>query len=513
LLSSLLFISSVYAGTYFVDTNGEDSANGSSSKPWKTIAYALYQANYGDTISINNGTYTEGQLKVPAGVSLTSTSKNNSKVKLQPNTNLGTSKPFILLSSNPGSVGNQTISYLEIAGINGTNRAKIGIGVQSRDNVRIHHCNIHDFYGVCWAAAVEVISKEPFDAEGWWDFWPADSGPLGDDSNIVALWPANPVVNFELDNNTINDCGWYGKDRTGSVNVFHLKNSTIHHNSFAMNKSRGQAIIGRGLNGLGKTALLNNVDIYNNKIDMGEKYTDTDNFMIEMWVMRNGCEFFNNQGEGWYSITVGKETTVRNNSLTISPQESDKGIGIEFKKQSHGTVSHNYVENAKWGIHTGYSFTGKKDWVFGNITIKENAVYNSRYYGIWVTCLGSTSKNIYAQFKNINVFNNYVVGNEPRGNYGISVAETTNESECLLSDVNVSGNMVTGMVNAAGKTTGSVDNVSVYDNNFYNNTSNSWFGSNDTGTSTSDPGLPIPPDKPEEWASSSLIPPILYIVN
>jgi hypothetical protein len=107
LVLSLLFISSAYgATTLFVDVNGNDNNSGSVSNPFRTVTKALSCAKSGDTISINNGTYSEKQLMVPVEVNLTSTAKNNSKVKLQPNSSLSSSNPFIFLSSAPGTKGN-----------------------------------------------------------------------------------------------------------------------------------------------------------------------------------------------------------------------------------------------------------------------------------------------------------------------------------------------------------------------------------------------------------------------
>ena len=41
-LFSLFFVSTVYGGTYFVDTNGNNSTgDGTLGSPWKTIAQAL----------------------------------------------------------------------------------------------------------------------------------------------------------------------------------------------------------------------------------------------------------------------------------------------------------------------------------------------------------------------------------------------------------------------------------------------------------------------------------------
>lgn len=48
--------------TYYVATNGSDSASGSESSPWKTIKYAVSRMNAGDTTYVRGGVYNEGSI-------------------------------------------------------------------------------------------------------------------------------------------------------------------------------------------------------------------------------------------------------------------------------------------------------------------------------------------------------------------------------------------------------------------------------------------------------------------
>src|ERR1044071_4137675 len=58
---------------YYVSTTGNNSNNGSSTSPWKTLQYAVTKvpANAGVTIKLAAGTYVEnGRIDVPPGVNI-----------------------------------------------------------------------------------------------------------------------------------------------------------------------------------------------------------------------------------------------------------------------------------------------------------------------------------------------------------------------------------------------------------------------------------------------------------
>ena len=45
--------------TYYVSTNGNNAQSGSQSNPWKTIQHAVNQVSSGDTVYVEQGTYSE----------------------------------------------------------------------------------------------------------------------------------------------------------------------------------------------------------------------------------------------------------------------------------------------------------------------------------------------------------------------------------------------------------------------------------------------------------------------
>src|SRR3970282_779225 len=68
------FFNFSFAADYYVSISGNDaSGNGSASRPWRTVRYALSKvpANQGHTINLSAGTFIEnGPLKVPLKVNI-----------------------------------------------------------------------------------------------------------------------------------------------------------------------------------------------------------------------------------------------------------------------------------------------------------------------------------------------------------------------------------------------------------------------------------------------------------
>jgi hypothetical protein len=63
LAGTFLLTISAHAGTYYVATNGNDGNPGTSTKPWRTVAYATNQMGAGDTTYVRGGTYKEGPIR------------------------------------------------------------------------------------------------------------------------------------------------------------------------------------------------------------------------------------------------------------------------------------------------------------------------------------------------------------------------------------------------------------------------------------------------------------------
>ena len=502
-LSCIFTGSFLHAAVFYVDVNGSDSErNGGKSTPWKTIGFALTQVDFGDLISINDGVYSEGQLVFPEGVSLTSTSQDNSKVRIQPKIPLGLQKPLLILSSaTPGSNGNQIISYIELDGDTGTHTCRWGIKVQNRNNVRIHHCNIHDFFTGNSSHAVWVKSTAiPFTCS-WWEFCPYDQQEPGNDTNLDALWPANPITNFELDNNTITKCGYRQSLGSGpishnTIELFNVKNSSIHDNDINSIGAKAECITGFA-------GLLDNVDIYNNILRM-DRYTDRSSYIIEIWNLRGGCEIYDNDANSCFSICYGKETEVHNNAIIAGPGRSP-GLGIEFTLQTYGKVFGNYVEGTSYGMTTGITgVSGNR--LQENTIVQNNVFYNINGAGISITGIGSGVTD------GIRVLHNTIDTNQSDAGYGLIRIEQSGTS--ILKNVEVKNNICTNAQTCPGATIGTVSNLVITNNLFWGSgTRNMWVSGKAQNTVVADPEFRGPAGKRDGYELTASSPALDVGVN
>lgn len=63
LAAALMSAVPAYAATYYVATTGNNSNPGTSSRPWRTVAYAASKMVQGDTTYVKGGTYQEGLIR------------------------------------------------------------------------------------------------------------------------------------------------------------------------------------------------------------------------------------------------------------------------------------------------------------------------------------------------------------------------------------------------------------------------------------------------------------------
>ena len=503
-LSCIFTGSFLHAAVFYVDVNGSDSErNGGKSTPWKTIGFALTQVDFGDLISINDGVYSEGQLVFPEGVSLTSTSQDNTKVKIQPKIPLGLQKPLLILSSvAPGSNGNQTISYVELDGQNGSNTCRWAIKLQNRDNIRIHHCNIHDFFNGNGSHAVWVKSTEISITGNWWEFCPYDQQEPGNDTNLDALWPANPITNFELDNNTITKCGYRQSLGSGpishnTIELFNVKNSSIHDNDINSIGAKAECITGFA-------GLLDNVDIYNNILRM-DRYTDRSSYIIEIWNLRGGCEIYDNDANSAFSICYGKETEVYSNNIRSIPQGHD-GLGIEFTLQTYGKVFGNYIEGTAYGVCTGITRVCA-GYLEENTIIRNNVIYNIRGTGISITGTGSSGTT-----DGIEVFNNTIDTNRSTAGFGLIRLEQQDAS--IMRNIHVINNICLNAQIHPGATVGTVSNLVITNNLFWGSgIRNTWASSKAQNTVVADPEFRGPAGKHDGYKLTASSPALEVGVN
>ncbi|MEM1214177.1 MAG: PA14 domain-containing protein [Bacteroidota bacterium] len=148
------------SSTYYVSPTGSDqTGTGSSSNPWKTLAYAATQvpANQNQTIFLQPGTFVETQVaEIPTGVNLIGSGEgisilqagslgNSAKEDYDGTLVQLISPSYVNDQYSPPvapSNGNQTISGFTIDG--NTKSLKAGIWLEARNNVNIHHVTIRN---------------------------------------------------------------------------------------------------------------------------------------------------------------------------------------------------------------------------------------------------------------------------------------------------------------------------------------------------------------------------------
>jgi len=108
----------ISGATYYIDPSGSDSNSGSSSSPWKTLAYACSKVTTsGDIIFVNSGTYNEiSRCVLAVGVSIVG--QGVTSIIKSSYVATGKNDGAIYLNSGSGAStnGNQSISYIELDG-------------------------------------------------------------------------------------------------------------------------------------------------------------------------------------------------------------------------------------------------------------------------------------------------------------------------------------------------------------------------------------------------------------
>jgi hypothetical protein len=502
-----------WAATYYASPSGSGTTCSEGSPC--TLTYAVEtKADDGNTntVHLQDGSYgISSTLDVPDKVSLTADVKSpivtldgsydvqtvHLDARIYPTADFH-STPMIKLSSTSNSAdhtGNsQTISYIELDGIDGSNEAYYGIVIENRDNVRITQCYLHDIINASVgtrAPIIRVIGTGAGSGLDWWNYWPDNVGADGVDTTIDALWPDYPVDSFQLDNCYIYDGASQlatggGLWKYASVELLNLKDSTIHDNVFDNRTSKGQFIAGAD----DKEAFLDNVDIYNNIGRFGSQVQGVTNFTTEIWVMKGGCEFYNNTMQGWLSITVGKNTDIYDNVITMPDYQYSKGIAIEFNKQSYGEVTGNYIEKARWGIVVGHTGEDNDGQTTTDVLVARNVTHETNARAIYVECLGKKGAYAETYVNNINVYNN-VIDTITQVDYPLRVSDydyaqnpTTYTGYCTLNNVNIKNNLIINGTGWAGSTAGTPSNITIDHNFFYANGTNDWENETDTNTST-----------------------------
>jgi uncharacterized repeat protein (TIGR02059 family) len=467
----LCYSLTISATTYYVTANGSDSNSGSSSSPWKTLAYACSKAAAsGDIIHVNAGTYTEtSQCVLAPGVSIEGDGVT-SVIKSHYTSSVAGDGLIKLNSSAQNTPGNQSISYLKLDGDNLTGNG--AVYMHYRGNVSVHHCTIVDFN------YTGVI----FEGENSWNSQP------------VTFSSGNKIYN-----NTITNC--HGGTGGGNIRITGQTACEIHDN----------IVDGRTRSMQNSVTLSNNKEttIYNNTFYTLNNRGTAFNFVFEIWDTWGGLEIRNNTFNGGGTIDVGGHYTykgssafgvsIHNNEMILPALEmynSSEVIGITVESWTTLNdiyIYSNHIKNFGTGIQVTFGMnaggTASNFYIYNNIF--ENVGYSDTQGGSSAIGFIYQAGVAVATWNNINIMNNVIKAGGSSSNIGIRYHVTGATTNLSIKN-NIIAGFGTRAINFANEG-GSLSNLQIANNIFYNNSATINLGGITPSSYTSTPNYTSDP--------------------
>lgn len=459
-----LFISLIIkATTYYIDPNGNNSNNGSSGSPWKTLFYASTRVtNSGDIIHVNAGTYTEtSQSQLAVGVSIEGDDMVTTTVVSNISSGL-----LLSLTSTHGTNGNQHISGINF---NGNNNTYYAIEVYGRSNVSIVFCTFVDFYQY----GIKMFGQTKGESE----------------STSVPYATGNSVHDC-----TITNCAYYQSGSGGGANVFVACQKGFQVYNCNITQSRPAYTNGCGVKTDGWTK---GMKIYNNtligQILSDKEVADSWDFAIEMWgdfgSIAEGIEIYNNVILNWEIDISGRITqkggynfgcSIHDNWIgcLVLPPVSKIGIILEANTSLDNIwIYNNHFKNIKTGISFYVTNQLPLPISFTNIFICYN-IFEELGYDVdgadarafmWYNGSGTTHI-----MNNIMICNNVMTANARVGTSSDAIS-LRSQSGVTSSNFFIKNNIITGFAGycvsnrnwSAGS--GTITNLLLQNNVFYSN--------------------------------------------
>jgi uncharacterized repeat protein (TIGR02059 family) len=463
-----LFINLTLSGaTYYISPGGSDSNSGSSSAPWKTLAYACSKATAsGDIIHVNAGTYLEtNQCVLAAGVSIEGVGVTSYIKSHFASTRGGggiSGAAIKLSSSSEGTNGNQSISNIKLDGDNLAGNldgsvAYVGILVFKRSNVKIHDCTIVNFYTAGIAFHGTNVYSQP----------------------TTSYAKGNELYNCTMQNcSSISDINWGG---SAVIEIGGQDGLLIHNNILTqtgVTNGYGDVLAGVYYN--------KGLKYYNNKSYKPDDNNGNWNFHIEMWNVEGGFEIFNNEFHGgdnpidiagafnnkgsynysWYihdNLFYSAPTTVT----------SKYAIQMEDTYSEDVWIYRNRFTNWPCAINTtngGSSPTQilKRIYIAYNIFDYEAWTYPDQYQNIFRLRAASGK----GDFDGFNIYNNVIKG--PTDAYTTAI-KIEIESGAKIANLNIKNNIILNHGNSNWldvDNSGSINGLYINNNILYNNAGN-----------------------------------------
>jgi len=325
LASALLATVEAHAATYYVATTGNNSNPGSSSKPWRTVAYAVSKMVAGDTTYVHGGTYNE------VGIQFRRSGTSAAPIKL-----LNVSGQFPIINCNSKSSSNaNTVLFQNSSGY------KNAIGWINLEGFEIRNCyngiklyNLHDSVirrnwvhhnvnqGVLGNGTRVRFDRNRINHNGRFSTAPSSSLEHGIYLNGTAI---------TITNNLIYDNLGYGIQMNGNVNYdssrhagpeFALtSNWIVANNTIGYNVNKGGMVVW-GNNS--KSARIENNIFHENGVKMASYYAQAINMTSPGTghTIRNNLAFASGSGATLFILggTQGTHYTQSGNIVnTVNP--------------------------------------------------------------------------------------------------------------------------------------------------------------------------------------------------
>ena len=453
------------ATTYFIAATGSNSNSGSSSSPWKTLAYAGTKATAaGDIIHVNAGTYTEtSQCVLAPGVSIEGDGMATTTIL---STVTGSGQPILYLASAQGTNGNQHISGIYFNGNNRTTSR--AIRVYGRSNVSIYNCTFINFdqYGL--------------------EFYGNANGQA--ESTSVTYATGNSVHDCIITN-----CAYYQSGSGGGAAVFMACQTGLEVYNNTITQSRAPYTNGCGVKTDGWTR---GVTIYNNTL-IGQLLSDKEvadswDFAIEMWgdvgSVTEGTHIYGNTILNWEIDISGRVTQKGSYAYGCSMHDNFIGCTNLAPVPKHGIqleantslddilIYRNHFKNIQRGIYIYVTNQTPFPTHFNNFSI-----YNNIFEQIGTDVNGNgDDKAIYIQYgsgitgftlSNLKICNNVMQASTRAGSTQEVGIQLACQSGITTSNIEIKNNIIVGFDDACiyTGTSGAINNLSIQNNIFYNN--------------------------------------------
>src|SRR5690606_10911701 len=344
------FVHFSFAADYYVSTSGSDaSGNGSQSRPWRTLHYALSRVpgNQGHTIKLSSGTFVEnGPLRVPPRVNIEGAGTSTvvkSASSFHHSGGWHNDKLLFQLVSGSETNGNQHLKNFVIDGDG--RRLYGGIMVSKRNNILIEGLTVRN-------------------------------------TNFVGIWFIG-VKDSRITRTTMRDCSMasasYG---TGSISIASVQRVELDH--LDIEDNYGCSIKAMGVS----YGPVYNVKIHHNTLKSAEKGywvqpngRTTPSISLELFdADLIGTEVYNNVFTGNVSIVNNTYRPPKNRQAiriynNVFDNEPGNNYALELSVHD-AEVDHNYFYGGKWGI-TDWRHSSKNE-PFENWKIHHNVFYNIR---------------------------------------------------------------------------------------------------------------------------------------